>query len=203
MCYNASMEVMIEETQDNVRRLRSIYRGMLYRCYNPKSYGYKYYGAKKIEVCELWRKDFWHFYYWALMHGYRSDLTLDRIDNYKGYTPSNCRWINYKEQARNKKDMKYYTIKGVTMSFLAWCDKFNINPVVVRNRLIYGWTIERALQRNVRKTNRGKYRYKGEYKTLTQICKECGKSYKLVYNRLKQGWDLEEALSTPNKKIKL
>ena len=63
----------------------------------------KYYAH--VTVCDLWR-DFANFYRWAMTHGYRDDLTLDRIDWRRGYCPENCRWATYLEQRHNRRDYK-------------------------------------------------------------------------------------------------
>jgi hypothetical protein len=73
----------------------NIWASMLQRCENPKHEQYKDYGGRGIAVCKRWH-DFAKFY--ADM-GQRPDgLTLDRIDNSKGYQPSNCRWATWLEQ---------------------------------------------------------------------------------------------------------
>lgn len=56
-----------------------------------------------ITVCDEWLV-FENFRDWALSHGYRDDLQIDRIDNDKGYEPSNCRWVTPKENANNRRN---------------------------------------------------------------------------------------------------
>jgi len=58
---------------------------------------------KKLGVCEEWDKSYVTFKDWAMKHGYRDNLTLDRKDNIRGYSPGNCQWITRPENSIKRK----------------------------------------------------------------------------------------------------
>lgn len=74
-------------------RLYGIWVNMRSRCYNKNMNRYYTYGGRNITVCDEWlgEKGFQNFSSWALSNGYSDDLTIDRKDNDKGYSPDNCR----------------------------------------------------------------------------------------------------------------
>ena len=59
------------------------------------------YRERGIKVCIEWN-DFTVFRDWSMSHGYRDDLTIDRIDPMGDYCPANCRFIPASEQSRNR-----------------------------------------------------------------------------------------------------
>lgn len=83
-------------------RIHKEWRGILHRCKNPSASHWENYGGRGITVCDEWKTDFMAFYNWSMGNGYTDDLTLDRIDNDKGYSPDNCRWVTHMENCHNR-----------------------------------------------------------------------------------------------------
>ena len=127
-------------------KLYIIWIGMKQRCNNPNNTNYKNYGAKGIRVCKEWDKSFDNFYNWALSIGYKENknikLTIDRIDNTKGYYPSNCRFLTLKEQQNNRTNNHLITYKGETHTVSQWSKILNINVQTLFTRIGKNLSIE-------------------------------------------------------------
>ena len=88
-------------------RIYRIHGSMLARC-GHYSYRHKwamYYEDKGIKVCDEWI-NFEAFAKWAFSNGYSDDLTIDRKDGSKGYSPENCKWSTRKEQQDNRSNSR-------------------------------------------------------------------------------------------------
>ena len=117
------------------------------RCYYEKYPWYKDYGERGITICDEWLHDFQTFYDWAIDNGYRDDLTIDRIDVNGNYEPSNCRFATPKQQARNRRSNRNYTINGETHCLIEWCEILDLKYKTVAQRVTkYHWPIEMALE---------------------------------------------------------
>ena len=89
-------------------RMYSTWLNMLDRCYNKNFKQFNDYGGRGIKVCEEWL-DIANFVDWVEnKSNWVEGLTLDRIDNDKGYTPDNCTFstrtiqsINQRPQSNN------------------------------------------------------------------------------------------------------
>ena len=136
-------------------RLYNIWAGMKRRCSNPNEPAYDRYGGRGISVCEEWLQDFQSFYDWAMMNGYADDLTIDRKDNDKGYSPDNCRWATDKEQANNKRNNRLITFNGETHTIGEWASITGITSKAIERRLNRDkWDVEKALTTPLRATRR-------------------------------------------------
>lgn len=76
------------------------WEGMKQRCLNPNATRYPTYGGVGIIVCESWLF-FENFY--ADMGDRPEGKTLDRINPFGNYEPTNCRWATPKEQSNNQR----------------------------------------------------------------------------------------------------
>jgi hypothetical protein len=129
-----------------LKRLKSIYRGMKRRCCNPKDPSHKNYGGRGIAICDEWVNDFWAFSKWAVNNGYSDDLTIERIDNDKGYSPENCVWADRSWQALNRRTNHYITYKGHTNCISTWARLYGLPETVLHGRIQRGWDFEKAIK---------------------------------------------------------
>ena len=130
-------------------RLYNIWNGMRQRCYNPKNNNFPRYGGCGITICDEWKDDIFAFRDWALSNGYSDDLSIDRIDPNKGYSPDNCRWATVKEQNSHlqprgtftpkskikHKPRKTWVIDVIEKSIQEWCDEYGLTVQAVLYRV--------------------------------------------------------------------
>jgi len=74
------------------------------RCTKINDPRWAYYGGRGIRMCDEWMQSFAAFY--THMGPRPAGLTLDRIDNNKGYEPGNCRWATRSQQNKNRRPFK-------------------------------------------------------------------------------------------------
>ena len=126
-------------------RLYIIWVDMCRRCENPKTSSFSHYGGRGITVCQEWH-DFTAFRAWAYTHGYSKFLTIDRIDNAKGYSPENCRWATVKVQENNRRNNTVLAFRGEVHTLSQWAEITGVHRATIGRRIHkYGWPIERAL----------------------------------------------------------
>ncbi len=133
-----------------ITRLFRIWSGVKTRVLNKKSPVYKDYGGRGISIYESWM-NYENFYKWAMDNGYGEKLTLDRIDVNGNYEPNNCRWVNMKTQANNRRTNINITLGHTTKTLTQWCEIFELNYKTVQDRLKRNWNITRALTTPVTK----------------------------------------------------
>jgi len=129
-------------------KIYKIWDGMIQRCTNFNCEAYKNYGKREIIVCERWLK-FENFY--KDVGDPPKGLTLDRIDNNKGYFPDNWRWATRKEQANNRRNNHIIPYNDKKYNITELARKHNISPEILRYRLNRGQSTEDALTKPVRK----------------------------------------------------
>lgn len=136
-------------------KLYKTYHAMRERCYNWRSTAYENYGGRGIKVCDLWMSDFIFFYEWALSAGYKSNLSLDRIDSNGNYEPSNCRWIPFSQQWRNKTNAVFITVNDEEILLKDFCDKNGLKYRTMYNRVVMlKWSLTDAINKPLNVPNK-------------------------------------------------
>lgn len=123
----------------------SIYRiwaNIKQRCTNPNSPRYKDYGGRGITLCERWHS-FACFY--SDVGDHPAGLTLDRIDNNRGYEPNNVRWVTKADNNRNSRRCVMVELNGVSKPINVWCRGFGIPYATFKQRRRNGWDLVRAV----------------------------------------------------------
>lgn len=107
---------------------------MINRCCNPNFSDFRNYGGRGIKVCDRWLHSFETF---LSDMGERptNKTSLDRINVDGDYSPENCRWADWTEQGRNRRNTKYLSVNGVRKPIVEWAAEYNIAMNKLQYRL--------------------------------------------------------------------
>ncbi len=116
----------------NHTKIYNCWRSMITRCNGTAGKdSIKKYKDKGITVCDKWKM--FNGFYEDMGETFKEGLTIDRINNYKGYFKENCRWATKEEQANNKRNMVKFNVNGETMTLRDISNKFNLDYPKIRN----------------------------------------------------------------------
>lgn len=139
----SSMTIKRNTTHGKSRsRTYRIWNKIKERCQDHNNKSYENYGARGIKICDRWRK---YENFIADMGECPEGLTIERIDNDKGYFPNNCKWATRKEQNNNTRANRILEFKGQRKTLAQWSELVGINYKTIHTRLSNGWPIEKAL----------------------------------------------------------
>jgi hypothetical protein len=117
--------------------------GIISRCKNKNKKAYKNYGARGITVCKRWEV-FENFY--ADMGDKPDGMTIERVDNDKGYDLGNCKWATRYDQANNTRRNRFIEHNGETKTISQWAREKNLYPQTLYNRInILKWPHGKAI----------------------------------------------------------
>lgn len=124
------------------------WRSMRARCLDKTHKSYSRYGARGIHVCDRW----------LIFENFLADMgeppkgaTLGRINNDKGYEPSNCQWETPKQQANNRHNSRFLEFNGVKLTISQWANVIGVPHCTISRRLRLGWSIAKTLTKPPRR----------------------------------------------------
>jgi hypothetical protein len=121
-----------------------LWRGIKNRCYNKNTKEYPNYGGRGIAMHSEWIDSFELFRDSIPAKPVSSRrLSLDRIDNSKGYIPGNLKWSTYSEQNSNKRSTVWITVDGLTKTQAQWDSFLGKSQNYVR-QMAKKWRIPKA-----------------------------------------------------------
>jgi hypothetical protein len=114
--------------------LYSRWQGMKARCYYSSAIGYKFYGGRGITVDERWRGRGGFANFVTDMGAPAPGTTLDRIDNDRSYSSTNCRWAAPRPQRLNSRRVTWVTVSGVTQCVTDWARQLGVSRTSLISR---------------------------------------------------------------------
>lgn len=174
-------------------RVSKIFDNMNSRAWNRDGKNPAY---ENIGICEEWdvkktpyNEALADFVLWAWTHGYNDTLTIDRLDNSKGYSPDNCQWADRKTQNRNKGDNHPITVNGITYHTIAEAIEAlgrEEDSRTIRARIYkHEWEADRAFNEPIMEQGQNSAKpvtINGiAYKNITEACRALNLKRKTVY----------------------
>jgi hypothetical protein len=184
-------------------KYRAMFTSIKSRCYNKRNPEFKNYGARGIFVFSGWlgKTGFINFYSYIMefLGECPTGMSLDRIDNSKGYEPGNLRWATGEEQANNTRHNVWIEYKGERKTVTQWARFLLIHVNTLRRRLyVENLSVEDAFNIPLWGGRAGALiSYKDDTKTLAQWARELGVKSATLRMRLIRGWSVEQAFTTP------
>ena len=138
--------VCVEDTFHRMSgtRFYKIWRGMKDRATNPANPDYARYGGAGRGMPEAWLT--FENFYRDMFPTYADNLTIERMDNTKGYSKQNCRWASNMEQQSNKMNNRVIHHQGRNMHLAEFCRLVGVNRGAITPRLNSGMTADEALR---------------------------------------------------------
>ena len=120
------------------------WRHMRRRCLDARSINYHRYGGRGIGICAEWN-DFAAF---LRDMGRRPspNHTLDRLDNARGYSKTNCRWATPVEQSNNRRSNAILTHHGISQSTAMWARCLGLPAATLSARRRRGDSVPKILK---------------------------------------------------------
>jgi hypothetical protein len=112
------------------------WRGARARCGNPNNRQFPHYGGRGITVCDRWLHSFENFL--ADMGPCPPGMSIDRMNNDKGYEPGNCCWATPSEQARNRRSNRIIKVGGERMTVAEAAERHGLTYAELHKQLYKG-----------------------------------------------------------------
>lgn len=116
------------------------------RCRGQAPESGKNYVDRGISVCARWLGEDGFENFLADMGEKPAGTSIDRIDNSKGYEPSNCRWATRRQQNQNRRNVRLLTHNGITKCVAEWARELGLRKTLIYRRLDRGDSAEQALR---------------------------------------------------------
>jgi hypothetical protein len=164
---------------------------MRQRCLDRKQANWKFYGGRGVTVSDEWRESFEKFLE-DMGKMPRRGMSIDRIDNTKGYCKENCRWATRKQQHNNTSRTIYLEYKGVVKTMMDWAEKLGVPYGRLKARRKRGLSDMEIILGTCK--NKRFITHEGETHCLNEWARKTGIESATISMRIKRGWGIKRAL---------